>query len=188
MGAVTTLGKYGIGLGFLYNAFSGTLSLDNLKGLADDVGIPADFLENGTVQSLIGGKEGPLSLIIGSLLTLPSGMAQYGVGAGFAWLAAQLYQSYKKGALTNTFNQVLGATGLTNENTADATASATGLTAAQRAEIIKDHSGSAYVVKRARLGIEDMALRNGAVTQGIDGAREIVAAGLEQDDPALENS
>ena len=107
-GMAGSLGKYGIGLGFLANAFfsadgEGGLTMDSIADFADNFGIDASFLQEGTIGELLDGREGPLSLLMGALTVFPDGMKKWGVYAGLAWLGASLYKDYAGGEFRNVF-------------------------------------------------------------------------------------
>ncbi|MGH1398484.1 MAG: hypothetical protein ACRBCT_04645 [Alphaproteobacteria bacterium] len=114
MGMSGNLAKYGGGLGFLYNAFAagngeGGLSIDSLQKWAKRLGWDAKWLESGFFQNIIKGREGPLSLLAGSLAILPGKAKNWGVLAAVIWMGGLLYQEYQRDGLKNEWDSVTSA-------------------------------------------------------------------------------
>ncbi|NCT40978.1 MAG: hypothetical protein GW778_04880 [Alphaproteobacteria bacterium] len=115
-GILGSLGTYGVGAAFLANAFSGmdgdsAFDLDFIADWAETFGMDASFLKEGIFPDLIDGREGPLSLLAGSLTVFPDGMKKYGVYASLIWMAVSLYQDYKSGELNGDLGKAFGNSG-----------------------------------------------------------------------------
>ena len=119
VGALTSAGRYSIGLSMFAAAIgqargadsnsidgfaNSALSTDTLKSVLSFF-MEEEDIENSGILEALEGNEGPINTILGSLLVLPGDMKQWGVYAGLAWLAYEMYQANKEGKLNKLFGR-----------------------------------------------------------------------------------
>lgn len=117
-GTAGTVGKYGLGLSMLAaafgqfrgdnaDAFTGTadswLSTDTLKW-ALSFFMSEEDIENSKLLEAMDGNEGPINVLLGSLLVLPGKTKWAGVAAAVGWIAYNIYNSDPDNKLTSLFN------------------------------------------------------------------------------------